>query len=133
MDAIGMQAAADFPGELHVPVGAFVFDLAAHLDVNRGDQLGIAELPHVQMVRADNAADAVDVFLDVVDAHSGGHGLQKDPGGGLAERNRRAQDDDGDDQRNAGVDVVSPRVISQPDNQGGGNNSNVSKSVAQYV
>src|SRR4051794_18992396 len=78
VDAVGMETASHLSGQAHVSLRTFALDLGIDLEVDRGNNLGVAELPHVQMVGANNTGESSDILLDVVDAHSRGHGLEQD-------------------------------------------------------
>lgn len=131
VDSVRVEAFADVSRKGHVPVGAFTLDVEADLDVERGDELGVAELPDVEVVAADDARKLLDVLDDVVDAEAGGHGLEEDPGGGLAERDGGEEDDDGDEQGDGRVCVVAPGVVCEPDEEGRDDDADVAEGVAQ--
>lgn len=131
MDSIGVEALPDVSCKGHVPVGALALDVEADLDVERGDELGVAELPDVEVVAADDSRKLLDVLDDVVDAEAGGHGLEEDPGGGLAERDGGEEDDDGDEQGDGRVCIVAPGVVCEPDEEGRDDDADVAEGVAQ--
>lgn len=111
MDTVLVQALPDRPRERHVACGAFALEIVFDLDVQRGDHLGVAELPHVQVVAADDAREQTDVVFDVVHADACGHGLEQDAGCGEAERDGGGEDDDGDDEGYERVGVEAPGVV----------------------
>lgn len=65
VDAVGVQALAGLLGELHVLLPALLRDGEGHLDVHRGDELRVRQLPDVYMVAADDAGKVLDVLLDL--------------------------------------------------------------------
>lgn len=111
MDPVLMQAAPHRARKLHVPRRALALEIVLDLDVQGSDELGVAELPDVEVVAAQDAGEEADVFLDVVDGEPGGYGLEEDAGGGFAERDGGAEDDDGDDEGDGGVGVEAPLVV----------------------
>ena len=133
VDAIRMETPAHLAGETHVAFGALAFDFGVDLDVDRGHDLGVAQLPDMQVVGAIDPRQLLNVFFDMVDAQPAGHGLQQDARGGFAQGDGGRQDDDGDQQRNARVDIVLPRVVGQPDNQRRGNDADVAQGVSHHM
>ena len=81
MDAVGVQALADRLGDLHVARCAPLDgDGEGDLDVQTSDDLGVGELPDVDVVAGDDAGDVLNVFFDVVDIEVVGGGLEEDLG-----------------------------------------------------
>jgi len=87
VDAIGVQAAADGEREFHVACRSLALEVKFDLDVQAADELGVAELPDVDVVARHDAGEVFDVSLDVVHADAGGNCLEEDTRCGLAERN----------------------------------------------
>ena len=133
VDAIGVQAAADSEREFHVASRALTLEVELDLDVQAADEFGVAELPDVDVVARDNAGEIFNVGLDVVNANACGNSLEKDAGGGLAERDGGCEDDGGDDKRNHRVHVEAPAVVGEPDEECSGDNADVSESIAQNM
>lgn len=133
VDAVGVQAAADGQCQLHVASGAFSLEVELYLDVQATDQLGVAELPDVDVVARDNTRKVFNVGLDVVDVDAGGHGLKENARGGLAERNSGCEDNRGDDKRDHRIHVEAPGEVSEPDEECDSDDTNVAKGVAQDV
>lgn len=113
-----MQALAHGPRERHVARGALALEIELDLDVQRGDHFGVAELPHVQVVAADDAVELADVVFDVVDADACGDGLEQDAGRGEAEGDGGGEDDESDDEGYERVGVEAPGVVGAPDEEG---------------
>lgn len=84
MDAESVQTFPYLAGKIHVARGAGAFDLAVDLDVKAGDDFGVAELPDVKVMTAEDAGEFFDVVFDIVDVEADGHGLEEDPAGGFA-------------------------------------------------
>lgn len=129
VDSVGMQALSYLPSKAHVPLRALALDLSVDLDMDRSNDLGVTQLPDVEMMRTDYSGKSLDVLLDVIDTHPGRHGLEKDTRSGLTEGNGRGENDDSDHQRNARIHVESPVVIGQPNDQGRGDHADISKSI----
>ena len=87
----------------------------------------------MQVVCAEDSGKFLDVGFDVVDTHAGGYGLEDDPTRGFAEWNGAGKDDTGDDQGDAGVNIVSPRKRSEPDEKRRADNAHVAERIAHDV
>lgn len=117
MDTVGMQTFSDGSSQLHVSGGTLAFEIESDLHVQRGDKFGVAQLPHVHVMTADDPRQFLDVVFDVFDADPRRHALEEDARGGFAEWNGGCENDQGDEQRDQWVRVVSPPVRCQPDDQ----------------
>ena len=62
-----------------------------------------------------------------------GHGLQEDSAGGSAQRDRAGEDDDRDDEGDGGVDVISPGVFGEPDEESTCDDADVSECVTHHM
>lgn len=87
----------------------------------------------MEVVGSDDAGQTFNILLDVIDAHALGRGLKKNARRSLAKRDGRGQDDDSDEQRDAGIDVETPLVVSQPDDQCRSNDTDVAERIAHDV
>jgi len=103
VDPIFVKASTDFPSKLHVACRAVPFEVERDLNMKRCDQFGIRKLPDVNVVARDDAIQLRDIVADVVNRQSGRHSLKENSRGRLAQGNRRAKNDDGNDQRNERV------------------------------
>lgn len=133
VNTVGVEAAADGQGELHVACGALALEVEFDLDVQAADELGVAELPDVDVVAGDDAGEIFDVGFDVFDADSSRNGLQEDARGGLAERNGGGENDGSDDKRDGRVHVEAPAVVGEPNEKCGGDDTDVAEGVTQDV
>lgn len=98
-----------------------------------GDDLGVGELPDVDVVAGDDAGDVLDVFFDVVDVEVVGGSLEEDLGGCGGEGDGGAEDDDGDEEGDRWVSVEAVRGVGEPDYERGDNDADVAESVADDV
>lgn len=76
VDAVCMQTLAHLSGQTHVALGALAFDFGVDLDMDRRHDFGVAQLPHMQVVRTIHTRQSLNVVFDVVDTQPTGHGLQ---------------------------------------------------------
>lgn len=86
VDSIVVQAGPDLPGELHVLVTAGRRNGEVHLDVQRGNQARVVELPDVNVVAADYALQVLDIFPYLLEIDVLGRRLEKDLGSRKSER-----------------------------------------------
>lgn len=133
VDAVLVKAVANGTSKLHVSCRTLALEVEVDLNVQACDELGVAQLPHVEVVGTNDTRELLDVLLDVIDAQTSRDGLEQDTRGGKTERNGRSENNAGDDQRNAGVGVEAPLVVGKPDEQSRSNDTNVSKSIAHDV
>jgi hypothetical protein len=133
VDAVGVQAAADSERELHVTSGSLTLEVEFDLDVQAADELGVAELPDVDVVARHDAREIFNIGLDVVHADAGGDCLKENARCGLAEGNGGCEDDGSDNERDGRVHVETPAVVSEPDEERSGDNADISESIAQNV
>lgn len=75
---------------------------------------------------ADNSRECLDVLLNLIDVDADRDGLEEDSGSSLAERNCGTENDDGNDERDGRVSIEAPGVVGEPDEESGGNDSDVS-------
>lgn len=130
MNAVGMQALPRLPGQLHVLLAAALADGEGDLDVHGGDELGVAQLPDVDVVAADDARDVLDVFFDVVDVDVVGCCLEEDLSRCFGERDGGLEDDERDEEGDDGVGVEAVLPAGEPDGKGGDDYSNVAESIS---
>lgn len=133
VDAVGVQAAADSLCQLHVARGALALEVELDLDVQAADELGVAELPDVDVVAGDDAGKVLDVGFDVLDGNAGGNSLEEDARSSLAKRDGRGEDNSGDDERDGRVHVEAPAEVGEPDEECGGNDADVTEGITQNV
>lgn len=126
-----MQVGTDLGGNVHILFG--LFRAAVDKDVNRGNDFGFGELPDVQLVEVENAFDGLNGLADGFEADRSRDTLEEDVGGGLAEGQRRVEDDDGDEERDGWVRVESPPCVGVHDEEASCDNTDVAKSIAKDV
>lgn len=85
------------------------------------------------MVYALDSREIFNVLADIVDFDAVGDRLEEDARGGFAEGNGGAEDDDGDDEGDGGIEVIASGEIGEPDDEGGDDDSNVAEGVAHDV
>jgi len=107
VDAIAVETTPNFTCQVHVTGRPRALYLAVNLDMQTCNKLSLTELPDMEVMRLFDTREGFDVIRDFVNGHADGNCLEKDPAGSFAERDGAAEDDDGDDQRNAGIKVVS--------------------------
>lgn len=82
VDVVAVEAAFDLHGKAHPTLHAFcALEVKVELHVERGDELGARERPHVDVVAASDARERLDVLADVLDVDVFGRGLQEGTGG----------------------------------------------------
>lgn len=133
VDAEPVQALARPLGQLHVLFAAVLVDGEGHLQVHAGDDLGIRQLPDVDVVAAHDSWKTLDVLADVLDANVLGGGLQENPGGCASKGDGRLEDDGGDEQRHGGIAVELARPVREPYDEGGDDDADVAQRVAQNM
>lgn len=133
MDPEAVQTPAHLAGKVHVFRRAKALDITVHLDVQAGNDLGVAELPDVQVVTADDSGEILDILLDPSDVKMDGDRLEKDAARGFAEGDCAEKDDNGDEKRDGGVEIVAPLVGSEPNEEGTDDHTDVAESVAKDV
>lgn len=133
VDAVRMEAFANCTRKLHVARRSLTLEIIIDLHMQRGNQLGVTELPHMEMVATDDAREVENVALDVFDIDAGRRSLEQDTRSSLAERNGRAEDDHSDDQRNERIGVETPREVRKPDDESGSDHTNVSESITHHM
>jgi hypothetical protein len=133
VNAILVKAVADGTGEFHVSCRSLALEVEVDLNVQTCNQLGVAQLPDVEVVGTNNTRKLLNILLDVIDAQTSRDSLEQDARGGETERNGRSENDAGDDEGNTRIGVEAPFVIGEPDEQGRSNDTDVSKSVAHNV
>lgn len=133
VDAVRVEALPRRPGQLHIPLAALRRDGERNLDVHRSDDLGVRQLPDVDVVAANHPGEVLDVLPQVRDVDVVGRGLEEDLGRGEGEGEGGAEDDECDEEGDGRIGVEPPGPVGQPDYQGGDNDSDVSQGVAQDV
>lgn len=125
VDAIFVKALADLLGKVHVACRAFMLEVEVDLDVKRGDELGIGQLPNMQMMTGDNTVKVTDVVFDVVNGEVFRNSLQQDARCSFAKWESREQNDDSDEEGNSRIGIVPPRKVRLPDEEGSCNDTNI--------
>ncbi|GKT64693.1 hypothetical protein ColTof3_12032 [Colletotrichum tofieldiae] len=133
VDAVGVEALAGALGELHVLLAALGGDGEVDVDVQGGDDLGVGELPDVDVVAAEDAGQVLDILADLLEVNVVGGGLEENLGGRLGEGNGRLENDEGDEQGDGGVGVEAAGPVGQPDDEGSDDDTDVAESVADDV
>lgn len=133
VDPIVVQARPDLAGEIHVLVAAGCRNGEVHLDVQRGDEACVVELPDVDVVAANHALQVLDVFTYLLQVNVLGRRLEKNLGRREGERDGGAKDNDGDEERDGGIGVEASGPVGEPDNQSCGDDSHVAQSISNDV
>lgn len=133
VNAVFVKTITNGASKLHVSGCTLSFDFEVNLDVQTGYKLGVAQLPHMKVVAADNARQKFNIFSDLVNVKTKRDSLQKDTGGGLAKWNCRGEDDDSNEERDGWIKVETPGPVSKPDEKCGSNDTNIAQSVTHYV
>lgn len=133
VNAVLVKTVTNCASKLHVPCRSLSLEIEVDLNVQTGNKLGVAQLPHMKVMTTDNSGKLFNVFLDVIDTEARGDGLEENARGGQAKRNGRGKDDAGNNQRNTGIGVVAPGKVGKPDEQGRSNDTNVAERVAHNM
>lgn len=133
MNAITMEALSGSLGKLHVLFTAVLVNGESDLQVHAGNDLGIRQLPDMNVMAADNTRKTFNVLADLPDADILGSGLKEDSCGGASQGDRGLENNGGDEQRDGGIAIKLARPVGKPDDEGGYNNTNVAQRIAQNV
>lgn len=133
VNAIFMQTLTNGGCQLHVSLRALGAEVEVDSDVEGGDELGVGELPDMEVVAGLDTGQVLDIIADVVDFNAVRHGLEENAGCGFAERDGRAENDDCDNKRNGRVEVEAAREFREPDNQCCCDDTNVAEGIAHDV
>ena len=133
VDSVVVQARANLPGEIHVLVTAGRRDGEVHLNVQRGNEARVVELPDVNVVAANYALQILDVFPYLLQVDVLGSRLEQDLGSREGKRDGRAEDNDRDEERDGRIGIEASRPVGEPNNQSCGNNSHVTQSISNDV
>lgn len=131
VDPPSVQVGTDLGSNVHVLFG--LSGRAVDQNMDRGDDLALAELPHVKLVEVKHAVDIHDRVTHGFERDGSGNTLEQNVRGRLAERQGRVEDDDGDEERDGRVRVESPPGVRVQDEETGGNDTDVAESVAENV
>lgn len=99
VNALRVHALPDSVGHLHVVVAW------EDEDVDRCDRGRFGKLPNVQLVNGEDAIDALHRVTDLVQGDVVGYCLEENGRRRFDKRDRRGEDDDGDEERDARVKV----------------------------
>lgn len=80
VDSIFVQTLPDLPGELHPLVTAGRGNWEVHLDVQRGNEARVVELPDVDVVATDYTLQVLDIFPYLLEVDVLGRCLEQDLG-----------------------------------------------------
>lgn len=133
VNTVAVQTLTHTTGQAHVALAAVVGDGEGDLNVQGSDNLGVGQLPDVDVVAAENALEILNVFADVVEVDVVGRGLQEDLGGGLGQGDGGLEDDQRDEEGDDRVRVHAVGPFGLPDNQRSNNDTNVAQSVTDDV
>lgn len=134
--AVDAEAMETLPGptsQLHVLLTTMRIDGERNLDMHAGDELGVGELPDVNVMAGNNTRECLDVLANLGNADMLRGGLEKDSCGTACERNASLENDGGNEQRDSGIGIILSRPVGKPDNQSGSHNTNVAKHIADDV
>lgn len=130
VDAECMETLAGALSQLHVLLAAVGVDGEGNLEVHARHDLGVGQLPDVDVVAADDTGERLDVFPNLRYADVFWRRLEEDLGGGARERDAGVEDDGGDEERDGRVGVVLAGQIGQPDDECGYDDANVAQRIA---
>jgi len=133
VNAILVKAIANGTSKFHVSCRALALEVKVDLNVQTCNQLGVAQLPDVEVVGTNNTRKLLDILFDVIDAQTSRDSLEQDARGGETKRNGRSENDAGDDKGDTRIGVEAPFVVGKPDEQGRSNDTDVSESVTHDV
>lgn len=130
VDAECMETLAGALGQLHVLLAAVRVDGEGNLEVHARYDLGVGQLPDVDVVAADDAGERLDVLPNLRYADVFWRRLEEHLGSGARERDAGVEDDGGDEERDGGVGVVLAGQIGQPDDECGYDDADVAQCIA---
>lgn len=133
MNTVGVKALASALGKLHILLAALSRNGEANLNVHRGDDLGVGELPDVDVVTADNARESLDVLTNIIQVDVVGSGLKENLGGCLGKGDGRLENDEGNEQRYGRISVETAGPVSKPDDKSRDDDTNVAQGVTDDV
>lgn len=133
VDAVAMEALTRSLGQLHVLCARVGVEREGDLQMHAGDDLGVGELPDVDVVAADDAGKMLNVLSDLADADVFGSRLEKNARGGTGKRNRRVENNSSNKERNGGVSILLAGPLGKPDDESSGNDADVTKGITNNV
>lgn len=133
VDAEAVKTLSCSAGEFHILLPTMRVDGERDLDVHAGNELGVGQLPDVNVVAGDDSRESFNVVSDFLDADVLWGGLKEDASGGQSQGNRGLEDNDGDEEGDSRISVELSRPVGKPDDKGSNHNTNVSESIANDV
>lgn len=133
VDAKAMETLSRSLGQLHVLFAAVCVDREGNLKVQASHNLGVRELPHMDVVTADDTWQTLNVLADLGNGDVLRGRLQENSRRGSGEGNRGLQDDERNEQGDGRIAVQLSRPVCEPDNQCSDDDTNVSESVSEHM
>ncbi|KAH0357191.1 cation efflux protein, partial [Aureobasidium melanogenum] len=119
VDAIFVKAVANGAGQFHVSGRSLALEIKVDLDVQACNELGVAQLPYVEVMGTNNTRKLLNVFLDIINAQTSGNSLKQDTRGSKAKGDGRGENDAGDDQGNTRISIEAPAVVDRHESDRG--------------
>lgn len=127
VDAMLMQDSTDIVRDEHI-IGR-TFDVHMY----RCDDLGLGQLPDMQLMDGAHTIDLSDGFANIIQRHMCRYALKENDGRRPDEREGGREDDDGNDKTDCGVKVIAPVALGYEDDKARQNDTNVAQGIAEHV
>jgi hypothetical protein len=133
VNAETVEALASATSQLHVLLAAMGVNGERNLEVHACDELGVWELPNVDMVAGDDTRESLNVLSNLGDANMLRGGLQKNTRSASGERNTCLEDNGSNEQGDGRIGVDLARPVGKPDDKSSNHDTNVTKHIANDV
>jgi len=131
VDAVRVEALSRTLGELHVLFATLFGDGERHLHMHRRNDLGIGQLPNVDVVAAQNAWQILDIVTQFVNVDVIGSGLEENLGRRKRQGKRGSQDDDSDEQRDERIGVQLILPVGEPNDESRDDDANIAQGISE--
>lgn len=101
--------------------------------MHASNHLGVGELPHVNVMAAENAGERLDVLTDLLDADVIRCCLEEHPRRSTSQGYRRLEDDGSDEQRHGWIGVELARPVRKPDDERCDNYTDIAQCITNHV
>lgn len=133
VDAESVKTLSCSASQFHVLLATMGVDGERNLEMHAGNELGIRELPDVDVMASDDTGECLDILSDFLNADILRSSLEKNACGGEGQGDRGLENNHGDEQRDGRIGIELSRPVSEPDDESRDHDANVSESVADDV
>jgi hypothetical protein len=130
VNAETVETLAGTSSQFHVLFTTVGVNGERNLEMHACNELGVRELPDVDMMAGNNARKSFDILSDLGNADMLGGGLQKNSRSASGKRNTCLEDDSCNEQGDGRVGVDLARPIGEPDDKSCNHDTNVAKHIS---